>query len=53
MAKGDKHIEFLKDFSVHKKGADVILSRDLSNMLIGLKVAKVYKAKKVKSKKKD
>ena len=51
MAKGDKTLVFTKDFAVHKKGGKATFSRDLSSMLIGKGVAKVYEPKKTKSKK--
>jgi len=53
MAKNDKHIEFIKGFSIYKKGAKATLSRDLANMLIRKKVAKLATstASKAKAKK--
>lgn len=50
MAKGDIEVEFTKDFSVHKKGAKVTLSRDLANMLFLRKVAKKPDSKAVRPK---
>jgi len=47
MAKGDKKVEFIKDFGTLKKGAKVTLSRDLANMVIGKKVAKLDEGKAV------
>lgn len=51
MAKGDKKIVFIKDFAVYKKGGKVTLSRDLANMLIGRKVAKLDTGKAVRQNK--
>jgi hypothetical protein len=51
MAKGDKKIVFIKDFAVYKEGGKVTLSRDLANMLIGRKVAKLDTGKAVRQSK--
>lgn len=50
MAKGDIKIEFIKDFSIHKKGAKATFSRDISNSLILEGVAKLAESKAVSQK---
>ena len=51
MAKGDIKIEFLKDYAGTKKGTVTVFSRDIANMLILKKVAKIFEPKKPKNQK--
>lgn len=51
MAKTDKKIEFIADFSNNKKGEVKTFSNDIANIFVNrLKVAEFYTEKEVKTK---